>query len=126
MAYGRALVANEAIPNWVRFGAVANGNGTELRRRSAARVYWSFLVIFASLQVADVITTNYALGTPGNWEANPIMQLSQAQFGVAWWIPKAGAVGFAAIVIPRLKPRWPMVFAVSYYVVLIIGNLVCL
>ena len=126
MAYGKVLGTKEAIGNWPHFGAVANGGDRELRRGPVARVYWSFLIIFASLQIADVVTTNYALATPGNWEANPIMQLSQAQFGVAWWTPKVAAVGFAAIVLPQLRPRWPMVFAVSYYIVLIIGNLVCL
>jgi Domain of unknown function (DUF5658) len=108
------------------FGAVANGSDSKLKRGPVARVYWLFLIIFASLQIADVVTTNYALDKPGNWEANPIMQLSQAQFGVAWWTPKVAAVGFAAIVLPQLRRRWPMVFAVSYYAFLIIGNLVCL
>jgi hypothetical protein len=116
------LGAKKAIRNW----PVANGSDSELRRTPAARVYWTFLIIFALLQIADIVTTNYALATPGNWEANPIMRLSQAQFGVGWWTPKVAAVGFAAIVLPQLRRRWPMVFAVSYYVILIIGNLVCL
>jgi hypothetical protein len=107
-------------------GTITNGSDTELKHRSAARAYWSFLAIFVSLQFADVVTTNYALATPGNWEANPIMQLSQALLGVAWWTPKAAVVGFAAVVLPRLRQQWPMVFAVSYYVVIVIGNLVCL
>ncbi len=118
--------ANEVIRNWPRFGTAANGSDTKFKHQLAARAYWSFLVIFVSLQFADVVTTNYALATPGNWEANPIMQLSQARLGVAWWMPKAAVVGIAAIVLPRLRQRWPMVFAVSYYIVLIIGNLVCL
>ena len=65
-------------------------------------------------------------GLPGNWEANPIMNLSQTHFGVVWWLPKVAAVGFAAVVVGRAQRRWPMFFAVSYYIIIVLGNLACL
>jgi len=49
---------------------------------AGAVAYWPSLILFTGLQIADVITTNCALAMPGNWEANPIMKLSQmASFG---------------------------------------------
>ena len=93
---------------------------------AGAVAYWPSLILFTGLQIADVITTNCALAMPGNWEANPIMKLSQTHFGVVWWLPKVAAVGFAAVVAARAQRRWPMFFAVSYYVIIVLGNLACL
>ena len=95
--------------------------------RRLARAHWIILwILFIGLQIADVVTTNYALAVPGNWEANPIMQLFQTHLGAAWWIPKVAAVGFAVVVAPRTRRRWPIVLASSYYVMIVLGNLVCL
>jgi Domain of unknown function (DUF5658) len=96
------------------------------RRQTLVRAHWILWTLFIGLQIADVVTTNYALANPGNWEANPIMQLSQAHLGAAWWLPKVAAVGFAAVAAPqRLRP-WPILFAVSYYVIVVSGNLALL
>jgi hypothetical protein len=84
------------------------------------------LVLFAVLQIIDVITTNHALAIPGNWEANPLMALSQSHLGAVWWLPKVAAFAVAAIVASRIRRRWPMIFAVAYYEVIVSGNLVCL
>jgi hypothetical protein len=35
-----------------------------------SRLYWLLLSLFVGLQIADIITTNYALAIPGIWEAN--------------------------------------------------------
>ena len=70
--------------------------------------------------------TNYALTVPGNWEANPIMRLSQAHLGAAWWMPKIVVVGFAAVLAKQMSQQWPILFAVSYYLVIVSGNLACL
>src|SRR5712692_6315599 len=48
----------------VRRGAVV----TRSSSRAASRAIWVLLILFVSLQVADVVTTNYALAVPGNWE----------------------------------------------------------
>lgn len=92
--------------------------------RASARFHWLWLILFIALQIADIITTNHALANPGSWEVNPVMQLSQARLGGAWWIPKIAAVGFAVIV-PRLGSRWPMMLVLSYYLILVIGNFLC-
>ena len=96
------------------------------RRRTLPRAHWILWILFIGLQIADVVTTNCALAVPGNWEANPIMQLSQTHLGAAWWLPKVAAVGFAAAVAPQTSRLWPILFAVSYYVIIVSGNLVCL
>src|SRR5436190_24397505 len=72
---------------------------TEPSSRAPPRAIWVLLILFIALQVADVVTTNYALAVPGNWEANPLMELAQAHFGLSWWIPKIAAAGLAAAVV---------------------------
>ena len=96
------------------------------RRRTLPRAHWILWILFIGLQIADVVTTNYALAVPGNWEANPIMQLSQTHLGTAWWLPKVAAVGFAAVAVPQRSRPWPILCAVSYYIIIISGNLACL
>jgi len=96
------------------------------RRKALARAHWILWILFIGLQIADVVTTNYALAVPGNWEANPIMQLFQTHLGAAWWLPKVGAIGLAAAVAPRTPRPWPILFLVSYYIVIVSGNLACL
>ena len=106
-----------------RLGA---GATTIWRRRILARAHWILWVLFIGLQIADVVTTNYALAVPGNWEANPIMHLSQTHLGAAWWLPKVAAVWFAAIAVPQRSRPWPILCAVSYYMIIVLGNLACL
>ena len=103
-----------------------NGARIIWRRRTLPRAHWILWILFIGLQIADVVTTNYALAVPGNWEANPIMQFSQTHLGAAWWLPKVAAVGFAAAVAPRTLRPWPILFALSYYVIIVSGNLACL
>jgi len=56
------------------------------------RTDWLLLILFVDLQLADVVSTNYALALPGVWEANPLMAMSQAKLGTAWWLPKLAAI----------------------------------
>jgi hypothetical protein len=109
-----------------RSGIVLEAQG--LRPGSARRrVFWWLLAIFASLQVADVVTTNLDLAVPGRWEANPFMALSQAHLGAFWWLPKIVVIGcLLAASVPLSRRRWPMVLVVSLYVVIVSGNLACL
>jgi len=95
-------------------------------RQTLARAHRILWILFIGLQIADVVTTNYALTAPGNWEANPIMRLSQAHLGAAWWMPKIVVVGFAAVLAKQMSQQWPILFAVSYYLVIVSGNLACL
>jgi hypothetical protein len=96
------------------------------RGRTLGRAHWILWILFIGLQIADVVTTNYALAVPGNWEANPIMKLSQTHLGAAWWLPKLAAVGFAAVAVPQRSRPWPILCAVSYYIIIVSGNLACL
>jgi Domain of unknown function (DUF5658) len=89
----------------------------------ASYVSWLLLVLFAGLQIADVVTTNRALAMPGVWEANPLMALLQTQLGVVWWLPKVAVVAFVCFATPVAQRPWPMIFAVSYYTVIVSINL---
>jgi len=90
---------------------------TALRRLTRGwpgrRANWLLLILFVDLQVADVVSTNYALALPGVWEANPLMALSQAQLGTAWWLPKLAVIGLVALTAPWSRRRWPMIFIVA-------------
>ena len=90
---------------------------------SAAGIYWLLLVIFAVLQIADVVTTNYALVMPGVWEANPLMALMQTQLGPVWWLPKVAVVGFVCFATPVARRRWPLILMISYYAMIVSINL---
>ena len=103
-----------------------SGAGIIWRTRPLGGACGILWILFIGLQIADVVTTNYALAIPGNWEANPIMHLSQTHLGAAWWLPKVAAVGFAAAVAPRRSRPWPILLVVSYYVIIVSGNLACL
>jgi len=105
----------------------ADGAGRWRRRRPPLPgSYWLLLVLFAGLQVADIVTTNYALAVPGVWEANPIIAFHQVQLGELWWLPKIAAAGWICVAAPLTRRWWPMVFAVAYYGVIVAGNLALL
>jgi Domain of unknown function (DUF5658) len=93
---------------------------------AAPRAIWVLLILFIALQVADVVTTNYALAIAGNWEVNPLMKFAQTHWGPSWWIPKLAGAGLAAGVVLHLRRPWPIACAVSYYVLIVSGNLACL
>jgi len=85
--------------------------------------YWLLLALFVDLQIADIVTTNHALTIPGIWEANPLMALSQAKLGAAWWLPKLAVAAYLCIAASCLRRRWPMIFAVSVSGLAVLGNL---
>src|SRR5207245_8154972 len=115
---------SDAVPTYAQAccGAVV----TESSSRAPPRAIWLLLILFISLQVADVVTTNYALAVPGNWEVNPLMKFAQAYLGPLWWIPKIAAAGLAAGVVLHIRRQWPIACAVSYYLLVVSGNLACL
>jgi hypothetical protein len=92
------------------------------RPRPATRAFWLLLLLFVALQIADVVTTNAALALPGHWEANPIVALSQTHLGHAWWLPKAVAVGFFCAMATVSRQGWPLIVAVSAYVLVVLVN----
>jgi hypothetical protein len=71
------------------------------------------LILFVELQIADILTTNQALAVPGVWELNPLMAMSQAKLGAAWWVPKLAVVAYLCVMATFLRRRWPMIFAAS-------------
>ena len=105
---------------------VGVGLRTLSRSHTLARAHWILWILFIEIQIADVVTTNRALAVPGNWEANPIMQLSQTHLGAGWWFPKVAVIGFAAVAVPNSLRPWPMFFAVCYYVIIVTNNLASL
>src|SRR5262245_53446925 len=106
----------------VRFG----GGVADATNRPLPPLNWALLILFIGLQVADVVTTNHALAVPGNWEVNPLMEFAQAHLGPSWWIPKIALAGLAATVVLHIRRAWPIVCAVSYYVLIVASNLTCL
>lgn len=106
------------------------GRGTTAKQRSvppdrgpASRTYWILLILFVELQIADILTTNHALALPGIWELNPLMAMSQAKLGAAWWVPKLAVVAYLCLAATLMRRRWPIVFAVSVSGLAVLGNI---
>jgi hypothetical protein len=81
------------------------------------------LILFVELQFADILSTNHALARPGVWEANPLMALSQAKLGAAWWLPKIAAMALVAAMAPWSRRQWPIVAMVSVSCIAVLINL---
>src|SRR5260370_32039147 len=79
----------------------------------ASRTYWILLILFVELQIADILTTNHALTIPGVWELNPLMAMSQAKFGAAWWVPKLAVAAYLCLAATLVRRHWPIIFAGS-------------
>jgi hypothetical protein len=89
----------------------------------ASWTYWILLILFVELQIADILTTNHALALPGVWELNPLMAMSQAKLGAAWWVPKLAVVAYLCLAATLLRRHWPIIFAVSVSGVAVLGNI---
>jgi Domain of unknown function (DUF5658) len=122
MAHGRSL-SHHRTPDSFESGIGATSARGQPRRWPAARTYWLLLALFVGLQIADIVTTNYALAIPGIWEANPLMALSQAKLGAAWWLPKLAVVCYLCVFASFMRRRWPIIFAVSVSGLAVLGNL---
>ena len=106
------------------------GRGTTAKHRSVppdrgptSRIYWILLILFVELQIADILTTNHALALPGVWELNPLMAMSQAKLGAAWWVPKLAVAAYLCMTATFMRRRWPIVFAVSVSGLAVLGNI---
>ena len=108
-----------------RLGLGAAATQGRVRRHPwpASRTYWILLILFVELQIADILTTNHALALPGVWELNPLMAMSQAKLGAAWWVPKLAVVAYLCLAATLMRRRWPIVFAVSVSGLAVIGNI---
>jgi hypothetical protein len=102
--------------------AVARG-GMRACQWPASRTYWILLILFVELQIADILTTNRALTIPGVWELNPLMAMSQAKFGAAWWVPKLAVTAYLCLAATLVRWRWPIIFAVSVSGLAVLGNI---
>src|ERR1051326_7542242 len=115
------------VGNQISPGEVAKRVWRMWRDAVGGRTDWRvLLVLFTALQLADIVTTDLGLGVPGNWEANPLMALAQADLGALWWPPKAAGVCLICFIAPLIRRRWPMVLAVCYGGLIVSGNLLAL
>ena len=89
----------------------------------STRSFRLLLLLFIGLQIADVVTTNYALRIPGISEANPLMALAQAKLGAIWWLPKLAVVGYLCVMAASMRHCWPVIFAISLASLAVLGNL---
>jgi hypothetical protein len=105
------------------FGAAATQRRIRPHSWPASRTYWILLLLFVELQIADILTTNHALALPGVWELNPLMAMSQAKLGAAWWVPKLAVVAYLCLAATLMRRRWPIVFAVSVSGLAVVGNI---
>jgi hypothetical protein len=113
----------DRAPDRLGFGTAAARGGFRPCQWPASRTYWILLILFAELQIADILTTNKALTIPGVWELNPLMAMSQAKFGAAWWVPKLAVAAYLCLAATFMRRRWPIIFAVSVSGLAVLGNI---
>ncbi|MBV8506987.1 MAG: hypothetical protein JOZ11_14415 [Alphaproteobacteria bacterium] len=119
----RITEREDRAPDRLGFGTAATRRRFRSHPRSASRTYWILLILFVELQIADILTTNHALALPGVWELNPLMAMSQAKLGAAWWVPKLAVVAYLCLAATLMRRRWPIVFAVSVSGLAVLGNI---
>jgi Domain of unknown function (DUF5658) len=78
------------------------------------------LILFAIIQVADIVTTSVGLHAAGLYEGNPVVALWMDMLGPLWWLPKLGIVLFAVLVSRRLRRVWPLtaISALTFFAVI--------
>ena len=81
------------------------------------------LILLIGLQIADVVTTDYALSVPGISEANPLMALAQAKLGAIWWLPKLAVTACLCAMAAAMRPCWPVIVVISFSGLVVLGNL---
>ena len=119
----RITEPEDRAPDRLDFGTAATPRRIRPNRWPASRTYWILLILFVELQIADILTTNHALALPGVWELNPLMAISQAKLGAAWWVPKLAVVAYLCLAATLMRRRWPIVFAVSVSGLAVLGNI---
>ena len=96
------------------------GRGVALSIRASRLL---LLILLIGLQIADVVTTDYALRVPGIWEANPLMALAQAKLGAVWWLPKLAVTAYLCAMATAMRPCWPVIVVISFSGLVVLGNL---
>ena len=119
MAHRRSWDAEPAPDPSGAGGPVAAGG----RRRAMPRPRWLLLALFVGLQIADIVTTNYALAVPRISEANPLVAAWQTDLGAAWWLPKAAVVAIVCAATPLIRRRWAMICVVALYAAAVAVNI---
>ena len=119
----RMAEPDDRSPGLPGLGLAVARAGIRPCQRPASRTYWILLMLFVELQIADILTTNRALAIPGVWELNPLMAMSQAKFGAAWWVPKLAVAAYLCLAATFMRRRWPIIFAVSVSGLAVIGNI---
>ena len=119
----RIAEPEDRAPDCLGFGISAPRSRIRPHQWPASRTYWILLILFVELQIADILTTNHALALPGVWELNPLMAMSQAKLGAAWWVPKLAVVAYLCLAATLLRRRWPVIFAVSVSGLAVLGNI---
>ena len=119
----RITEAEDRAPDRLGFGTAETLRRIRPHPWPASRTYWILLILFVELQIADILTTNHALALPGVWELNPLMAISQAKLGAAWWVPKLAVVAYLCLAATFMRRRWPIIFAVSVSSLAVLGNI---
>ncbi len=104
-------------------GAGGAGRGRRTAPRAMPRPCWLLLALLVGLQIADIVTTNYALAVPRISEANPLVAAWQTNLGAAWWLPKAAVVAIVCAATPLIRRRWAMICVVSLYAAAVAVNI---
>jgi len=79
------------------------------------------IVVLATLQIADVLSTNFNLDH-GAFEVNPLVEQLMVALGAAWWLPKAGIMALLAAGARRVSFR-ALSTAAAIYACIVVNNI---
>jgi hypothetical protein len=90
-------------------------------RLNIANARFVIVILLASLQIADVVSTNFILDR-GGFELNPLVEHLMIALGAAWWLPKAGIMAVIAAGARRV-PFHALSVAAAIYACVVISNI---
>ena len=84
------------------------------RRRAA----WLVVIVYNIVGVADIISTNIAIGSGAGTEANPVLRLAMEHAGDGWIFAKLALQGVISFMVLWF-PHW---IVISFFTLATIGN----
>jgi uncharacterized protein DUF5658 len=84
------------------------------RRRAA----WFVVIVYNLVAIADIVSTNIAVGSGAGFEANPIMRLAMDQAGSGWVFAKLALQGVISFMVLWF-PHW---IVIGFFTLATVGN----
>ncbi len=82
------------------------------------RAAWLVVIIYNLVGIADIISTNIAIGSGAGVEANPVLRIAMEQAGDGWILAKLALQGVISFMVLWF-PHW---IVISFFALATLGN----